>query len=232
MLSLWQTTLDALYLLISLDRNLWEIVGISFGVSTQAVLYSSPVAVALGFILAYKQFAGRQIVISVVNTLWAVPAVVVGLTLYLLLSHAGPLGDWKLLFTQSAMIAGQMLLCFPILVSMSHSAFQSGDRRAWETAITLGATPVRAFYTVMFEVRFGLAAAIVAAFGRVIAEVGCSMMIGGNILHYTRNIPTAIALETSKGAFTEGIALGIVLIVLAMVLNFGVVFFRGRGEAQ
>ncbi len=230
-LSLWQTTLDALYLLVTFDRDLWEIVGISFSVSLQAVLYTTPLAVALGFLLAYRDFTGRQIVISLINTLWALPAVVVGLILYLMLSRIGPFGDWKLLFTQTAMIMGQMLLCFPILVAMSHTAFQAGDRRAWETAITLGATPLRAVFTVMYEVRFGLAAALVASFGRVVAEVGCAMMVGGNILHYTRNIPTAIALETSKGTFDQGIALGIVLVVLAMVLNFTVVFFRGRGEA-
>ena len=104
--------------------------------------------------------------------------------------------------------------------------------RAWETALTLGASRWRAALTVMHEVRFGLAAAVVAAFGRVIAEVGCSMMVGGNILHHTRNIPTAIALETSKGAFAQGIALGIVLVVLALGLNMGVAFFRGRGVAR
>ena len=153
------------------------------------------------------------------------------MTLYLLLSRAGPLGDWRLLFTQSAMILGQMALSFPVLLVMAHSAFQAGDRRALETALTLGASMPRAVFTVMYEVRFGLAAAIVAAFGRVVAEVGCSMMVGGNILHVTRNIPTAIALETSKGEFTQGIALGIVLVILALGLNFGVVFFRGRGVA-
>ena len=230
MQSLWQTTLDGLYLLIILERDLWEIIAISFGVSLQAVVYTAPMAIALGYVLAYRRFPGRQLVISLINTLWAMPAVVVGLTLYLLFSRVGPLGDWKLLFTQTAMVIGQMLLCFPVLVSISHTTFQSGDRRALETAITLGATSLRAVFTVTYEVRFGLAAALVAGFGRVVAEVGCSMMIGGNILHYTRNIPTAIALETSRGAFAQGIALGIVLVALALVLNFAVAFFRGRGE--
>ncbi|MEE9287787.1 MAG: ABC transporter permease, partial [Gammaproteobacteria bacterium] len=104
------------------------------------------------------------------------------------------------------------------------------DRRAWETALTLGAAPWRAMVTLMHEVRFGLIAAIVAGFGRIIAEVGSSMMVGGNILHYTRNIPTAIVLETSKGEFTQGIALGIVLLLLALVLNFTLTFVQGKGE--
>ncbi|MEM7210143.1 MAG: ABC transporter permease [Pseudomonadota bacterium] len=232
MTGLLETTIDALILLVSLDAELWKIVAISFSVSLQAVLYTAPVGFLVGFLLAYTSFHGRKVAISIVNTLWAVPAVVVGLTLYLLLSRAGPMGDWQWLFTQKAMILGQMLLSLPVIIVMAHTAFQAGDRRAWETALTLGATPMRAVFTVMFEVRYGLAAAMIAAFGRVIAEVGCSMMVGGNILHHTRNIPTAIALETSKGAFTQGIALGIVLVLLALTLNFGVEFFRGRGSVQ
>ena len=232
MTGLGEAIFAALRLLLTFDASLWEIVGISFRVSLQAILYTTPPALALAFILAYRPFIGRQVAISLVHTLWAMPAVVVGLTLYLLFSRAGPLGEWQLLFTQKIMIIGQMVLSFPVLVMMAHSAFQAGDRRAWETAITLGASPPRATLTVMHEVRFGLVAAVVAAFGRVIAEVGCSMMVGGNILHHTRNIPTAIALETSKGAFTQGIALGIVLVFLALLLNAAVAFFRGRGEVQ
>ncbi|MDH3692018.1 MAG: ABC transporter permease [Gammaproteobacteria bacterium] len=227
--SLSAASYQALYLLLTGDRDLWEIIAISFGVSLRAILFTTPVALMVSFALAYTDFPGRQFLITTVNTMLALPAVVVGLLLYILLSRSGPLGDWRLLFTQSAMVIGQMVLCFPILVAMSHSAIQAGDRRAWETALTLGAHWWEAMLTVMYEVRFGLLAAVVAGFGRIIAEVGCSMMVGGNILHYTRNIPTAIALETSKGAFAQGIALGLVLIVLALVLNFLISFFRGRG---
>ncbi len=221
---------EALMLLFSGQPALWEIIGISFSVSLRAIAMIAPVAVFLAFLLAYGRFPGRQLLISLANTMLALPAVVVGLLLYLMLSRAGPLGDWRLLFTQTAMIIGQMTLAFPIVVAMSHAAIQAGDRRAWETALTLGATPARAMLTLMYEVRFGLIAAVVAAFGRIIAEVGCSMMVGGNILHHTRNIPTAIALETSRGAFAQGIALGAVLIVLALVLNFLVAAFRGQGR--
>ena len=113
---------------------------------------------------------------------------------------------------------------------MSHSAFQAGDKRAWETARTLGATPLRAGFTVIHESRFGLLAALLAAYGRIIAEVGASMMLGGNILHYTRNIPTAIALETSKGEFSQGIALGIVLLIMTFTLNALFHRFQGQGH--
>jgi len=160
----------------------------------------------------------------------AVPAVVVGLTVYLLLSRSGPMGDLKLLFTQTAMIIGQMVLAFPLLVAMSHAALQGAEKSAWETAITLGANPWQAMLTVMREVRFGLIAAVIAGFARIIAEVGCSMMVGGNILGVTRNIPTAIALETSKGEFVQGIALGMVLLFLALFLNFVLSFMQGKGE--
>ena len=196
-----------------------------------AIVIATPVALLTAFALAYGRFPGRRLLISTFSTLLSVPAVVVGLTFYILLSRQGPLGDWRLLFTQSAMVIGQIALCFPSLVAMGHSALQAADRRAWETARTLGASPLRALFTVMNEVRFGLLAALLAAFGRIIAEVGASMMLGGNILHYTRNIPTAIALETSKGQFAQGVALGIVLLALAFTLNAVLQHIQGRGQA-
>ncbi|MCI0399828.1 MAG: ABC transporter permease [Gammaproteobacteria bacterium] len=227
--TLAQTTENALILLFTGDPELWNIIAISFSVSLRAMLFATPVALVLAFLLAYGRIPGRRIVISIMHTLLAIPPVVVGLTVYLFLSRNGPLGDLRLLFTQTAMIIGQMVLCIPILLAMGHAAFQGADRRAWETALTLGAAPWRAMFTVMHEVRFGLLAAIVAAFGRIITEVGSSMMVGGNILHYTRNIPTAIALETSKGEFAQGIALGIVLLLLAMILNFALTVVQGKG---
>ncbi len=220
---------QALALLLTGNRELWTIVAISFSVSLRAILIAAPLALGVAFLLAHLRFPGRRLLISAFNTLLALPAVVVGLTVYMLLSRNGPLGDLKLLFTQTAMIVGQIILCLPLLVAMSHSALQAADRRAWETAITLGAKPWQAMLTLMYEVRFGLIAAVVAAFGRIIAEVGSSMMVGGNILNYTRNIPTAIALETSKGEFAQGIALGLVLLLLALVLNFALSLLQGKG---
>lgn len=188
---------QALALLLTGDRELWTIVAISFSVSLRAILIAAPIALGSAFLLAHMRFPGRRLLISACNTLMALPAVVVGLTVYMLLSRSGPLGDLRLLFTQ--------------------------------TAITLGAKPWQAMLTLMYEVRFGLIAALVAAFGRIIAEVGSAMMVGGNILDYTRNIPTAIALETSKGEFAQGIALGLVLLLLALILNFALTFLQGKG---
>jgi len=219
-------------LLFTGDPELWTIVGISFSVSLRAILVATPLALVVAFLLAHMRFPGRQLLISTFNTLLSLPAVVVGLTVYMLLSRSGPLGDLRLLFTQTAMVIGQMVLCFPILVAMCHAAIQAADQRAWETAVTLGAKPWEAMLTLMYEVRFGLLAAIIAAFGRIIAEVGSSMMVGGNILNYTRNIPTAIALETSKGEFAQGIALGLVLLFLALFLNVALSLVQGKGELR
>ena len=227
-----QASINAFQLLLSGNDDLWEVISLSFGVSFSAILIATPFALVIAFILAFFQFPFRRTLISLFNTFMSVPAVIIGLTLYLILSRSGPLGDLRLLFTSKAMVIGQIMLSFPLLVAMAHASFQAADRRAWETAITLGAVPSRAFFTLMYEVRFGLIAAIVAGFGRVVAEIGCSMMVGGNILHSTRNIPTAIALETSKGEFAQGIALGMVLLVLSLSLNAGVSIFQGKGELQ
>lgn len=220
----------AFELLISGDPELWIIIGTSFSVSLRAILIAVPLALPVALLLTLVSFPGRRALVSTFNSLMAVPAVVVGLTIYLMLSRSGPFGDLKLLFTQTAMVIGQVVLALPLLIAMIHAALQAADRRAWETALTLGASRGRAALTLMHEVRFGLMAAVIAGFGRVIAEVGVSLMVGGNILHHTRNIPTAIALETSKGDFAQGIALGAVLLFLALVLNFFLNVAQGRGE--
>ena len=224
-----QATADSLVLLFSGDLELWIIILTSFGVSVLAILIATPVALVIAFALAHLRFTGRRSLIAIFSSLQSIPAVVIGLTVYLVLSRSGPLGDLQLLFTQSAMVIGQILLSMPLLIALGHAAFQVADQRVWETAVTLGANPLRAFLTLMYEVRFGLVAAVLTGFGRIIAEVGCSMMVGGNILNYTRNIPTAIALETSKGDFSQAIALGIVLLTLALTLNGLLAFFQGRG---
>jgi len=167
-------TSRALELLLSGDPELWSIIGVSFTVSTSAILVAVPLSLFIALLLAYTRFPGRRLLISLFNTLLSVPAVVVGLTRYILLSRQGPLGEWRLLFTQGAMILGQITLSVPILVAMGHSALQAADVRAWETARTLGAGPLRALYTVLREVRFALLAALMAAYGRIIAEVGAS----------------------------------------------------------
>ena len=227
--SLSAATAESFRLLFSGDADLWIIILTSFSVSVRAILIAAPIAVVVAFMMAHLRYPGRRAMIAGFSALQSIPAVVIGLTVYLVFSRSGPLGDLRLLFTQSAMVIGQILLSLPLLIALSHAAFQAADRRVWETAVALGASPPRAFLTLVHEIRFGLMAALVAGFGRIIAEVGCSMMVGGNILGYTRNIPTAIALETTKGEFAQAIALGIVLLSLALLLNGMLSFFQGRG---
>jgi len=227
--SLSAASADSFRLLFSGDPALWIIIFTSFSVSVKAILFAAPLAFVVAFTMAHLRYPGRRAMIAGFSALQSIPAVVVGLTVYLVFSRSGPLGDLKLLFTQTSMAIGQFLLSLPLLIALSHAAFQAADRRVWETSVTLGATPGRAFITLVHEIRFGLIAALIAGFGRIIAEVGCSMMVGGNILGYTRNIPTAIALETSKGEFAQAIALGMVLLTLALILNGLLAFFSGRG---
>lgn len=230
MRSILEVTHEALVLVLTGNQAVWEIIGISFKTTAIALAVALIPALLIAFLLAHLQFPGRRLLVSLFNSLLSVPAVVIGLTFYLLLSRQGPFGDLRLLFTQSAMVIGQFALAFPILVAMQHSAFQAVELRAWETARTLGHSRMSAFGLIMREARFGLWGAVLAAYGRIIAEVGASMMLGGNILHHTRNIPTAIALETSKGDFAQGVALGIVLLLMAFTLNALLHFFQGQGR--
>ncbi|GIU25376.1 ABC transporter permease [Shewanella schlegeliana] len=223
---------QALSLLFSLDPEVWSIISVSFSVSFAALAITLLPSMVLGFLLAFTRFPGRWLVTNLIQTLQSIPTVVIGLLVYLLLTRMGPLGDLKWLFTQKGMILGQMLICAPVLVAMSQAAFTSVDRRAWETSRTLGAPALSAIWAVCRELKVPLLLAIVAAFSRILTEIGCSMMVGGNIAGVTRNIPTAIALETSKGDFAQAIALGLVLLVLALILNFALGTLRGKAEPR
>ena len=222
-------TTDALRLLFTGDADLWRIIFTSLACSVIALVLISPAAIAVGFLIAKVTFPGRRVLVVLVQALLSFPTVVVGLVIYMLLSRQGPLGFLKLLFTPEAMIIGYMVIAFPVLVVFTLSAVQGADPRIHETARSLGAARGRAALTTLYEVRFGVMAAVFNGFGRVVSEVGCSIMVGGNIAGLTRNIPTAIALETSKGEFAQGIALGFVLIVVAIGINAALAWLQGRG---
>ncbi len=228
-MTLSEATHQAFVLLLGGDPKLWGIIWVSIRVSTLALISAVPLAVLSGFVLATFTFPGRRALVVILQTLLALPTVIVGLVLYMVLSRQGPLGEWHWLFTQEAMILGQAVLAFPILAAMTLSAVQGVDKRAAETAKTLGASRLQAMWTVLLEARFAVLVAIATGFGRVLSEIGCAMMVGGNIAGVTRNITTAIALETSKGEFAQGIALGAVLVVLALAVNFAMNFFQGKG---
>ena len=231
-MGLIDTSREALRLLVTGDAALWQIVWVSLKVSLAALLVISPLAVCAGYLLATRHFPGRRAVVSTIQALFAFPTVVVGLLLYMLLSRQGPFGSMQLLFTQTAMAIGQMVIAAPILVAFTLSAVQGADVRIRETAMVLGAGRLRTALTVLREVRFGVMAALFNGFGRVISEVGCALMVGGNIAGLTRNMPTAIALETTKGGFAQGVALGIVLMVIALGVNFAMAWAQGAGGQQ
>jgi tungstate transport system permease protein len=224
-----ESTRQAFALLFSGDAELWTIIWISLRVSLIALAAATPPAVVLGYALAQKRFPGRRILVVLVQGLLSFPTVVVGLILYILLTRQGPLGSWQLLFTQEAMIMGQAVIAFPVLAAFALAAVQGADPRAHETAVSLGASPLRAALTTLLEVRFAVVAGVFNGFGRVISEVGCAMMVGGNIAGVTRNMPTAIALETSKGDFAQGIALGVVLMLFALGISIALGLLQGRG---
>jgi tungstate transport system permease protein len=209
----------ALGLIFSLDREILSIALLSLKVSTIAIFLSSLVGVPLGFIIGSGQFWGKKGLTAIFNTLMALPTVVVGLLVYSLISRQGPLGPLELLFTPKAMVIGQFILATPIIVALTISATQTIDPRVKITAMTLGAGPLRTAVTVLSEAKFALMAAVVAGFGRVIGEVGCALMVGGNIRGYTRTMTTAISLETAKGEFAFGLALGFILLTVAFVVN-------------
>ncbi|MEI6634381.1 MAG: ABC transporter permease [Chlamydiota bacterium] len=210
---------EALRLIIRMDPEVWGITLVSLKVSAASTLIATILGVPLGFSVASREFRGKGFVITVLNTLLALPTVVVGLSVYAFLSRRGPLGSLGLLFTPAAMVIGQSILALPITAALSLAAVQHIDPRVRETALTLGATAGQAARAVLREGRFAILAAVIAAFGRVFAEVGVSMMLGGNIRFYTRNIPTAIALETGRGEFPLAVALGLILLSVAFGVN-------------
>ncbi len=225
-------TRDAFALLLRGDPELLQIIWLSVSLSLAAIVLIAPPSIALGVLLAKRRFPGQRALIVLVQALLSFPTVVIGLLLYLLFSRRGPFGSFDLLFSPGAIVVGYMVIAFPILVVFTVSAVQGADPRVFETARSLGASGRRASLTTLWEVRFSVMAAIVSAFGRVISEVGCAILVGGNIAGLTRNMPTAIALETSKGDFAQGIALGMVLMALALGINIVLAFLQGEGGTK
>ena len=219
---------EAFRIIVSCDARFLEIVLVSIKVSFTSTVLATVFGVPLGILIVEKKFIGKDTIVTIINTLMSLPTVVVGLLVYSFLSRRGPLGEHGLLFTLTAIVIGQCILSFPIICGLTISSIQSLDTRIQKTIASLGANSVQGFGMFINEARFGILAAIIAGFGRVFAEVGVSMMLGGNIKGYTRTITTAIALETSKGEFALGIALGLVLLVVAFTINILFVQFQKR----
>jgi tungstate transport system permease protein len=211
----------ALSLIFQFNPDIWLIVWISLKISVAAVVLSSLIAIPLGTLIALNQFIGKQFLQQILNTLMAIPTVVVGLLLYGLLSRQGALGDLGLLYSQWAIVIGECCLITPVILNLTITAIQSADKRLVPTLLSLGANRWQVMLMVLSETRFAMMAALVVGFGRAIGELGIAMMLGGNIDHHTRTMTTAIALETSKGEFESGLALGILLLALAFIVNMG-----------
>lgn len=228
--TLYQGVLKALGLIAALDPELVSIVLRSLGVTGAAVLISSVLGIPLGTVVALKSFPGRGIISALMNTFMGLPPVVAGLFVYLILSRSGPLGFLGLLYTPSAMVIAQTLIAVPIIAALTRSAVSDIDPRIIETARVLGATPWQSRIRALVEARSSVGAAVIAGLGRAIAEVGAVLIVGGNIAGYTRVMTTTIAMETSKGEFSLAIALGIVLLGVAFMVNIGFRLLQGSGR--
>ena len=226
--------LDSLFsaalLVLSLDPEVLSIVGVSLRVSGTSTFLTTILGVPLGFWIAFSNFPGKRFLITCLNTLLAVPTVVIGLFVYSFISRKGMLGSLELLYTQKAMMIGQILLILPLVTTLTVAAISRIDERYRRTAKTLGANQWQTAWVIFREARFAVIAAVIAAYGRVIAEVGISMMLGGNARGFTRTMTTAMALEYDKGEFTLAVALGIILLGLSFGVNLLFHFFQGRSR--
>ncbi len=219
----------AFRLVWALDPELLTIVRVSLAVSCLATVLAALAGIPAGFAIAFGRIPGRRAVITLLNTLLALPTVVIGLFVYVFISRRGILGPLDLLYTQKAMVVGQFILILPLITALTIAAVSRVDDRYRTTARTLGANRWQTALVVLREGRFGIAAAVISAFGRVISEIGISMMLGGNIKGFTRTMTTAMALEYDKGSFTLAVALGLVLMAISLGMN--VVFNLAQGRA-
>lgn len=219
MTELWDGFVKAIQLIISFDPDVMEAAGRSLWISATSCAISMLICLPLGSLIHFRNFPGKRLLVSVIQTLFSLPTVAVGLLVFVFISRAGPLGELGLLFTPAAIVVGQVILISPIMLGLIISALSGVDRAVTETATSLGATRVQAAIVNIREAKYSIVTALIMGFGRAISEVGLSLMVGGNIKGYTRTITTAISLETSKGELELAIALGMILIFIALVIN-------------
>ena len=227
----FQTALmTAFSMIVELDSDLVEIVGLSLRVSITAVVFAAAIGLPVGAAIALFRFPGRTVLIVFMNALMGLPPVVVGLVVYLMLSRAGPFGVLGLLFTPTAMIVAQCLLVTPIIAALTRQMIEDLWEEYEEQLVSLGASTWRAIWTLLWDGRYSLLTAILAGFGRASAEVGAVMIVGGNIDHVTRVMTTTIALETSKGNLGIALGLGIILLVLSLGVNAAAYLVRDAAQ--
>lgn len=222
--------IQAFKLLFAMDEETMNILLTTLQLTLISMAGIMVIGLPLGFLLGYFDFPGKRIVRTLTDTLLALPTVVIGLLVYAFISRRGPLGGYDLLFTVRGMAIGQLILGIPIVVAYTATAIEGLDNRLRQTLMTLGASGLRLAGASLWEARFMVLVAALTAFGRIIGEVGSAMMLGGNIKWHTRTITTAITLETGKGDFALGIALGVILILISLLLNISLSFLRRRTQ--
>lgn len=213
-----------------MDPELLEIIAVSLKVSSVSTLTACVIGIPAGLVISLNEFGGKRLLITILNTLLSMPTVVIGLFVYAFISRRGIFGPLDLLYTQKAIILGQVFLIIPIVTSFTITAISRIDDRYRKTALTLGANAFQTAWVIIREARFGIVASIIVAFGRVIAEVGISMMLGGNAKGFTRTMTTAMALEYDKGEFVLSVALGFVLLFASFAVNVIFNYFQGRAR--
>lgn len=218
---------QAIRLITTLDPEVMGITALSLEVSGTAVILAALVGIPAGILISLNEFPLKRLLRNIINTLMGMPPVVCGLLVFLMISRAGPLGSMGLLFTPTAMVIAQFILVTPIIMGLSISAASAVDRSVIETAISLGARKAEAMLLVVNEARQPLVTAVLAGFGRAVAEVGAVMIVGGNIRWDTRVLTTAVVLETGMGDFGLAIALGLILMSLSFTVNFIVSYLQG-----
>jgi tungstate transport system permease protein len=209
---------QAINLIITLNPEVMQIALLSLYVSLSATILAACISIPLGGLIHFHEFHGKAALLTVIQTLYSVPTVVVGLLIYLFISRSGPLGFLGLLFTPEGMILGQTILIIPIMLGLVITALGGVDKNIRDTLLSLGATEFQGIFQIIREARFTILSAVILGFGRAISEVGVAMMIGGNIAGETRVLTTAIALQTGMGDFPFSIALGLILLAIALVV--------------
>ncbi len=219
MTELWQALTRAIELLVSLDSEVIEIAGKSLRISGTSCMLASLICIPLASLIHFHHFPGKRALVNIIQTLFSVPTVLVGLFVFVLFSRAGPLGFFGILLTPTAMVIGQMILITPLLLGFTISALSGVSKEIVDTATSLGASGFQTIWLVLREARYAVLAAAIMGFGRAISEVGCALLVGGNMRGVTRVITTTISMETAKGDFELAIALGIILLLLALIIN-------------
>ncbi|HJX03010.1 MAG TPA: ABC transporter permease [Dehalococcoidia bacterium] len=215
----WSGFIKAINLIVTLDPEVLGITGRTLAISISSCLIATIICLPLGSLIHFKRFPGKRVLINIIQTFYSIPTVAVGLFMFILFSRTGPLGGLELMFTPAIMIIGQVILISPVILGLVIAALSGVDKAIFETALSLGASRFQATFQVITEARYAILSAITMGFGRAISEVGLALMVGGNIRGFTRVITTAISLETSKGDIELSLALGFILIFLALLVN-------------